>query len=124
MGTVVFVILMNGCATYGGYIPQIDYSLERNPQMVQQDQLECRQLAQSQSSTGAETAKGAGVGALIGGGAGAAIGALIGNPGQGAALGAMIGGFGGGTYQGMGADNSFKNAYNACMINRGHKVVR
>ncbi len=122
MGAIAMVVLLSACATYGGYTPQVDMTMERYPQTVQRDMLECRQFAQERSSTASETVKGGAVGGLIGGAGGAVLGAITGNPGAGAAIGALIGGFGGGTYQGMGADNTFKRTYIGCMRNRGHEV--
>ena len=116
-------VIVGGCATYGGWEPTVDPYNDRNPAMIQQDAEQCKMLARQAGSTGTESLKGAGAGALIGGAGGAALGAITGNPATGAAIGATIGGIGGATTQGMDADSQFKRAYINCMRNRGHNVV-
>jgi hypothetical protein len=117
------IFFLSGCATYGRYEPTVDVAADRNPQFLQQDTADCRELAKNASSTGKNTAMGVGAGALLGGAAGAAIGAVVGNPATGAALGAAAGGIGGGANAGMDADNQFKRAYINCMRGRGHNVI-
>ncbi|MEM2159377.1 MAG: glycine zipper domain-containing protein [Candidatus Nitrosotenuis sp.] len=114
---------MTGCATYGGYQPTVDVAVDRNPQYIQQDIAECRELAQNASSTGKNAVMGVGTGALLGAATGAALGAVVGNPATGAALGAAAGGIGGGANAGMDADNQFRRAYINCMRGRGHSVI-
>ena len=125
--SIVFVgsALISGCYSYGGYQPTVDTYNDPNAYRINQDMAECKQLA-SEASGGAakETAIGAGVGAALGAAAGAGIGALTGSAGKGAAIGAAAGGLGGGTYKGLSTDERYKNAYNNCMSNRGHRVVR
>lgn len=120
---MVIIIGLTGCNTYGGYQPTIDPRYDRNAQYIQQDMLECKQLAGQAGSFGTETAKGAGVGALLGGAGGAVAGAFLGNPGIGAAVGASAGAFGGAATQGYEADHTYKRAFNTCMRNRGHVVI-
>ncbi|MDD2659704.1 MAG: glycine zipper family protein [Methylococcales bacterium] len=118
-------VLLSGCYSYGGYQPTVDSYNDPNAYRINQDMAECKQLASEASGgTAKETAIGAGTGALIGAAGGAIVGAFTGNPGAGAAIGAAAGGFGGGGYQGMSAEQKYKNAYNNCMSGRGHKVVR
>lgn len=123
LAVIATAFIANGCATYGGYQPVVDTYNDPNAYRLQQDQQECRMLAKEAASTGTETLKGAGVGALGGAAAGAALGAVLGHPGSGAALGAAAGGIGGAGYQSVDADNQFKRAYINCLRNRGHKVV-
>ena len=125
--SIVFVgsALVSGCYSYGGYQPTVDTYNDPNAYRINQDMAECKQLA-SQASGGAakETAIGAGTGAALGAATGAIIGAFTGSAGTGAALGAATGALGGGAYKGIDTENRYKNAYNNCMSNRGHKVVR
>jgi outer membrane lipoprotein SlyB len=125
--SIVFIggVLLSGCYSYGGYQPTVDSYNDPNAYRINQDMAECKQLASEASGgTAKETAIGAGTGALIGAAGGAIVGAFTGNPGAGAAIGAAAGGFGGGGYQGMSAEQKYKNSYNNCMSGRGHKVVR
>ena len=127
MSSSVFIgsILLTACASQGGWQPTIDTYNDPNAGRINQDMAECQQLAsQASGGTTKETAVGAGTGALLGAAGGAVIGAFAGNPGMGAAIGASSGALGGGAYQGLGAENKYKNAYNNCMSGRGHKVVR
>lgn len=119
----MFLIVLGGCATYGGYQPTIDSYNDPNRTNIQQDLADCKALAQQSGSTGTEAVKGGAVGGLLGGAAGAAIGAVVGNPGAGAAMGAAAGGIGGAASTGVNADNQYKRAYNNCMRNRGHNVI-
>lgn len=116
-------VIVNGCATYGGWEPTVDPVGDKNPAYIQQDTVECKSLAQRAGSVGTETAKGAGAGALIGAAGGAALGAIYGNPATGAATGAVIGGIGGAGSQGIDADNQYKRAFINCMRQRGHNVI-
>jgi uncharacterized protein YcfJ len=114
------MLLLASCATHTGWTPSVDYRVDRNQHSLERDLAECRQLAQSQSSTGAEVAKGAGIGALLGATGGAVVGAIFGNPGAGAATGAATGALGGGVYSGTDADSTYKRYYIDCMRGRGH----
>ena len=125
--SIVFIggMLLSGCYSYGGYQPTVDTYNDPNAYRMNQDMAECKQLAsQSSGGTAKETAIGAGTGALIGAAGGAIVGAFTGNPGMGAAIGAAGGGFGGGAYKGLSSEDKYKSAYNNCMSNRGHRVVR
>lgn len=91
---------------------------------------ECQVWAKQQSAfdPGTETAKGVGLGAVIGalGGAAAAIGAATGDPGRGAAIGAATGGIGGAGIGGGVAytknKEGYDRAYAACVTARGYVV--
>ncbi len=125
--SLVFIgsTLLSGCYSYGGWTPTVDAYNDPNAYRINQDMAECKQLAsQAAGGTTKETAIGAGVGGLIGAAGGAIVGAFTGSPGTGAAIGAAAGGFGGGATKGLSAEEKFKNAYNNCMSNRGHRVVR
>jgi len=124
---IVFVgsILVSACASQTGWTPTVDSYNDPNAARISQDMAECKELAsQASGGTAKETAIGAGVGGLVGAAGGAAVGAIVGNPGTGAALGAAIGGIGGASNQGFNAEAKYKNAYNNCMVGRGHKVIR
>ncbi len=96
------------------------------------DQFECQEWAEQQSGfdPGTESAKGAGLGAVIcalgGAAAGAVIGAAMGRAGTGAGIGAATGGIGGAAV-GRGVAYSknkdgYDRAYSACMTARGYVV--
>jgi uncharacterized protein YcfJ len=125
--SIVFVgsLLLTACASQTGWTPTVDSYNDPNAFRINQDMAECKQLAsQSSGGTVKETAVGAGVGALVGAAGGAVVGAFTGNPGAGAAIGAAAGGFGGAAKQGFSAEDRYKNAYNSCMSQRGHRVIR
>lgn len=125
-GIAIGIVLLSGCYSQSGYQPTVDPYNDPNAARIDQDAYECKQLA-SQASGGStikETARGAGVGGLIGAAGGAIVGAFTGNPGRGAAIGAAAGGFGGGARQGFNAEDRYRNAYNNCMSGRGHRVIR
>jgi len=125
--SIVFIggMLLSGCYSYGGWTPTVDSSNDPNAYRINQDMAECKQIAsQASGGTTKETAIGAGVGGLIGAAGGAIVGAFTGDPGKGAAIGAAAGGFGGGAYKGLSTEDKYKNSYNNCMSNRGHRVVR
>lgn len=123
---IVAVALLSGCYSYGGYQPTVDGYNDPNAYRINQDMAECRQLAEQAAGGGTlkESAVGAGVGGLIGAAGGAIVGAFTGNPAAGAAIGAAAGGFGGAAKQGFQSEDRFRNAYNQCMSNRGHNVIR
>jgi outer membrane lipoprotein SlyB len=122
---IVAATLLSGCYSAGGWTPTVDTYNDPNAYRMNQDMVECQQLASHASGgTAKESAIGAGTGALLGAAGGAIIGAFAGNAGTGAAIGAATGGFGGGAYKGLSAEEQYKNAYNNCMSGRGHKVIR
>jgi outer membrane lipoprotein SlyB len=115
--------LLAGCYSYGGWQPVVDTYNDPNAQRIEQDKVECQNLAKQAGSTGTEAAQGGIAGGLIGAAAGAAIGAAVGNPGTGAAIGAASGGIGGAATQGVSGEEQFKRAYINCMRGRGHNVI-
>lgn len=123
---VISVLMLSACYSQGGYTPTVDAYNDPNAYRINQDMEECKQLAQHSAggSTVKETAIGAGVGGLVGAAGGAVVGAFTGNPAAGAAIGAAAGGLGGAAKQGFTAEDRFRNAYNQCMSNRGHNVIR
>lgn len=123
---IASALMLSACYTQGGYQPTVDTYNDPNAYRLNQDAAECKQLAQQAAggSTAKETAIGAGVGGLVGAAGGAVVGAFTGNPGMGAAIGAAAGGLGGAAKQGFSAEDKFRNAYNQCMSNRGHNVIR
>jgi len=118
-------VLLSACASQTGWTPTVDSYNDPNAYRINQDMAECKQLAsQASGGTVKETAIGAGVGGLVGAAGGAVVGAFTGNPGAGAAIGAAAGGLGGAAKQGFSAEDRYKNAYNSCMSQRGHRVIR
>lgn len=118
-------LVLSGCASQTNWTPTVDGANDPNAYNINQDMAECKQLAsQSSGGTGKKAAIGAGVGGAVGAVGGAIVGAFTGNPAGGAAIGAAAGGFGGGAQQGFSAEQKYKNAFNNCMSNRGHRVVR
>lgn len=114
-----------GCSQYGGYRPVTDSYNDRYSDYRDRDYAECRNFAE-EASGGAvkQGAIGAGVGGLGGAAAGAALGAILGNPGKGAALGAAVGGLGGAGKQSYESDQRYRYAFQNCMANRNHSVIR
>lgn len=122
-GSIIACLLLAGCAQTTGWRPTVDTYNDPNAYRLDQDMHECQQLASQAASSLKETGTGAVVGGLIGAAGGAAIGAVTGNAGKGAAIGAAAGGIGGATKQGVGSDDSYKNAYRSCLRQRGHTVL-
>lgn len=121
--TVVVAVLVAGCASMGGYRPTVDPYNDPNAARLSQDEQECRQIAEQSAGTVREAAVGGIVGGLLGAAGGAAIGAAAGSAGKGAAIGAAAGGLGGGTYQGLSAEEKYKQVFRTCMRNRRHNVL-
>lgn len=122
-GLVAMGVVISGCASMGGYRPTVDPYNDPNAAHLAQDEQECRQIAQQSAGTAKEAAVGGIVGGLLGAAGGAAIGAAAGSPGKGAAIGAAAGGLGGGTYQGLSAEEKYKQVFRTCMRNRRHNVL-
>lgn len=121
---VALALIVAGCATMGGYQPTVDPYDDAHAGRIPQDEAECRELAlHASGGTAEKSAIGAAVGGLLGAASGAAIGAAAGAPGAGAAIGAATGGLGGGAYEGLTAEQRFKHAFQACMRDRGHRVL-
>lgn len=120
----IIALWLSGCASYGGWEPTVDTGRDTNKATLEQDLLECKELASKASGgTATEAAKGTGAGAVIGAAAGAVIGAVTGSAGHGAALGAAIGGTGGGVHEGASAEQQYKRSYVKCLEGRGHRVI-
>ena len=122
---LVAAVVLSACASQTGWTPTVDAYNDPNAFRIDQDSAECKQLAaKAAGGTARETATGAVTGGLVGAAGGAVIGAFTGNPGRGAAIGAAAGGLGGAAKQGFSSEERYKNAYNNCMVGRGHKVIR
>ena len=117
-------LMLSACAAQSGWTPAIDPYGDKNAANIQQDKIECEELAkESSSETDGEIGKGALVGGALGAAAGATIGAAVGNAGKGAAIGAAVGGIGGGGIMGWNTNESYKEVFRSCMKNRGHTVL-
>jgi outer membrane lipoprotein SlyB len=117
-------LLLSACAAQSRWTPAIDTYGDKNAAHIQQDKIECDELAKDSSSdTGEDVGKGALIGGALGAAAGAAIGAAAGNAGKGAAIGAAVGGIGGGGIMGWNTSESYKEIFRSCMKNRGHTVL-
>lgn len=121
--TILFGLLLSGCAAQRGWTPTVDTYNDRNAYRINQDMEECREIASQSNSALKDTATGAAIGGLVGAAGGAAIGAIAGDPGKGAAIGAAAGGIGGAAHQGLQTDDRYKNAFRSCMRQRGHNVM-
>jgi hypothetical protein len=116
--------VLAGCVNQNTWTPTVDTYGDPNAWRLSQDEAQCRQLAISVSgSSTRKTAEGAGIGALLGAAAGAAIGAAAHSPGAGAAIGAAVGGTAGGGYKAYTSDTAFRQAYERCLRERGHRVL-
>lgn len=124
---LICLALLAGCAQYGGMNqPVVDTFNDKFAYRLNQDIAECQILAK-QSSGGAVTkgAIGGAVGGIGGAASGATIGAIAGgNAGLGAAIGGAAGLLGGIGYKSHEADQRYRYAYNNCLSNRGHNIVR
>lgn len=121
---IITTFLMIGCAEQRGWTPTVDPYGDPNAYRLNQDMSECKQLASHASGgTATESAIGVAGGGLLGAAGGAAIGALTGNPASGAMIGATAGGLTGGASQGFNANAQYKNAFNNCLRNRGHRPL-
>lgn len=121
---IVFAVAaISGCAQTSGYRPVVDPYADARAPYLQQDAVQCEQIAKENASVGKDTLVQGGTGALIGGATGAAMGAIFGNPAVGAAAGGAIGGIGGAAKGGFQADETYKRIFRNCMRNRGHSVL-
>ena len=121
---LILGLMLSACATQSGWTPAIDTYGDKNQANIQQDKIECDELANDSSSdTGEEVGKGALIGGALGAAAGATIGAAVGNAGKGAAIGAAVGGLGGGGMNAWNTSDSYKEIFRSCMKNRGHTVL-
>lgn len=124
-------LLAAGCART--YRPPIDPTFSGDPALLERDLSECEQIARAYAEDpGAAAAQrgttGAVGGAAVGAALGAIAGAITGSAGTGAAVGAATGGtsgaIGGAAAGGTSAQSQFETAYDACMRNRGHKLLK
>ena len=125
------VALLSGCASVPlGPTVQVMPAANKPFQVFEQDQMECKQYAQSQVQGQSQAANQRAVGtAVVGTALGAAVGALMGG-GRGAGVGAGLGGVVG---SGVGASGSqstqysiqmqYDNAYSQCMYAHGNQVM-
>lgn len=127
---VALPLLLTACAETGGMqnigAPRaaVDPHNDPNAYRLQQDEYECRQIAdQGSGGTLMQGAKGAAIGGLVGAAGGAALGAIAGDAGKGAAIGAAVGGIGAGAQQGYSAQSDKNRIYKNCLRNRGHNVL-
>lgn len=124
-------VLAAGCART--YRPPIDPTFSTEPALLERDLVECEQIARAYaedpgSAAAQSGATGAVGGAAVGAAIGAIAGAITGSAGTGAAVGAATGGAGGaigGAARGStSARSQFETAYDACMRNRGYKLLK
>ncbi|MFQ5848036.1 MAG: hypothetical protein ACE5IQ_10275 [Candidatus Methylomirabilales bacterium] len=116
-------LLAAGCAS--NYRPPVDPTFATDSARLQKDLFECEQIAKSHSrDKGSEAVEKGAIGALGGAALGAATGAIAGGAGTGAAIGALAGATGGAIFGGTSAQAKYENAYDACMRNRGYKLLK
>ena len=112
-----------GCAS--SYHPPVDPTFTTDSARYQKDLAECKAIAESYSDDVAkETGKGALIGGAVGAAGGAAIGAAVGSPGAGAAIGAVAGTATGAAIGGTSSTKKYEDTYDACMRNRGYKLLK
>lgn len=117
---IIVLTGLAGCASVTGYQPVFDTYADPRAAYLQQDTVQCEQIAKANAGVGKSVATDGLTGALIGGAAGAALGAVIGNPATGAAIGGAAGGIGGAAKGGIMADEGYKRIFRNCMRQRGH----
>ena len=119
---LVLSALATGCASMSGWRPIIDPRLDKHPETVQRDTVECKALADQASDITKEVGMGAAVGAVTGAAGGAAVGAVAGSAATGAAGGAILA-IPAGLWEGYQANEGFKRSFKVCMRQRGHTLV-
>ena len=128
---VIVLLLTAGCAT--SYRPPIDPTFAADSARLQKDLFECEQIARTYSpDPGSKAVEKGAIGAVGGAAGGAALGAITGaftgSAGTGAAIGAATGGLigatGGAILGGTSAQAQYEAAYDACMRNRGYKLLK
>ncbi len=117
------ILFTTGCASVTGYKPVVDTYGDPRAEFLNQDSVECQQLADQNSGAAKGAATDGVAGALLGGAAGAVGGAFLGNPAMGAAVGASAGALGGVAKGSIEGDERYKRIYRNCMRHRGHAVV-
>jgi hypothetical protein len=127
----VAALFAAGCAST--YRPPLDPTFATNQDKLSKDLYECEQIARSHApDPGQKAVESGAVGAVGGAAGGAAIGAIGGaiggSAGRGAAIGAgtgaAVGATGGAIHGGTSAQAKFEAAYDACMRNRGYKLLK
>lgn len=119
---LVLSALATGCASMSGWHPIVDPRMDKHPETVQGDTVECKVLADQASDIMKEVGMGAGVGAVTGAAGGAAVGAIAGSAATGAAGGAILA-IPAGLWKGYEANEDFKRSFKTCMRQRGHTLV-
>ena len=124
--TIIFAVLMTGCASVNGYKPIVNERADKNFSNVNSDLEYCGELASKAAGYGTNAVEDT----IVAGSGAAAIGAVSGaaitgavSAGTGALVGAGIGSIIGLYYGLYEADETFKRAYNSCMSELGHPVV-
>jgi hypothetical protein len=127
----VAALFAAGCAST--YRPPLDPTFTTDRAKLDKDLAECEQIARSYApDPGSKAVETGAVGAVGGAAGGAAIGAIGGaiggNAGRGAAIGAgtgaAVGATGGAIVGGTSARSQFETIYDACMRNRGYKLLK
>jgi hypothetical protein len=120
-----------GCAST--YRPPLDPTFTTDQDKLAKDFYECEQIARSYApDPGSKAVESGAVGTVGGAAGGAAIGAIGGaiggSAGRGAAIGAgtgaAVGATGGAISGATSARAQFETAYDACMRNRGYKLLK
>lgn len=119
---VALSVIATGCASMSGWHPIVDPRMDKHPETVQRDMVECKELAKQASDITKEVAMGAGVGAVTGAAGGAAVGAIAGSAATGAAGGAILA-IPAGLWEGYKANEDFKRSFRTCMRQRDHTLV-
>ena len=127
----IVVLVAAGCAST--YRPPLDPTFATDRAKLDRDLYQCEQIARSHApDPGSKAVESGAVGAVGGAAGGAAIGAIGGAIGGsagtgaaiGAATGATVGAAGGAIAGGTSAQAQFETAYDACMRNRGYKLLK
>jgi hypothetical protein len=117
------IAALAACSSMRGWTPVVDTTLDKHPNTLNTDLVQCKQLAdQAADATGTMLERG-GIGVLGGAAGGALLGAIAGAPGTGAALGAVTGVGGGVGSAALESDAQFRRAYINCLKQRGHPVI-
>ncbi len=122
-------LLLLGCAGPKPVLYPNDHFETVGPEQAELDIAECKDLADTHTSSsdkGMEVAQGTAVGASVGAASGAVIGAIQGSAGKGAAVGAAVGATGGllrSVLRKSGPSRTYKNFVNTCLKERGYKPI-
>ena len=122
-------LLLLGCAGPKPVLYPNDHFETVGPEQAELDIAECKDLADthtSSSNKGIEVAQETAVGASVGAASGAVIGAIQGSAGKGAAVGAAVGATGGllrSVLRKPGPSRTYKIFVNTCLKERGYKPI-